>query len=851
MRFSFKKEVRLNSIKGKCSSKQWKNTVLLTALAATWSWSSLTVILKNGQGQAIPGVNCSQYGMNNAATSDANGSLTITNVTSIFNSQQPNQNNFSISQIPLSYGEKANLTITDVSGKVIMSRQVTLGEHVELAQKNQGIYFVNISSRNYSNHGRVVNTSNGISFETVQTPNSMRLAKTSALAASVICSKTGYSTQAYQFVDGSTNTVDFTKLTIVPLFDASTQLEPATIVETDTATITYWSDRARDRHAREAKFHLYDHYLPHYWEHRTATIKLIDYTTKGKSKIVVDVRTQWPLDKNEAEFRAFYLGILTPGQYIENFHISPDPNDQLHYTGVFTQFGSVDRSTGKLSHRDLKPGDKMEIEVSQFLDAAPPNYPPLLGRAHYYGTVMLYNVGSGGFSPWEGHGIYIEPTDMVKASPEDIASERDDSYPIPKVGWSGGTMTLPYQYSNEPEGVFIEMAPNMAPINAQVFVKGRRVHHTSFITGEHDESTDNPIFTPMVGKAGVNYVNQRCTACHVQNGRALPPGLDSVLTRYVVKIGDSNGNPHPQLGAVLQPRSVGGTPEGSVVLHSWTETDGLRKPNFLFSGSNIPAQFSARITPQLVGMGLLEAIPESAIQALADSDDANSDGISGKMRIVDDYTGIPHLGRFGWKAGKQDVAHQVAGAFNTDMGVMTSIYPDPDCGSAQTNCGNKGSEIPDSNFQNLVDYVRLLGISARRDLKDPIALKGEGLFTNAGCVACHTSTFTTSIYHPKTELRNQVIHPYTDLLLHDMGSGLADNLPEGNATGAEWRTAPLWNIGYTAGVSGGEAYLHDGRARTLKEAILWHGGEAAASTTKFKTLSADDQAAVIKFLKSL
>jgi CxxC motif-containing protein (DUF1111 family) len=251
-------------------------------------------------------------------------------------------------------------------------------------------------------------------------------------------------------------------------------------------------------------------------------------------------------------------------------------------------------------------------------------------------------------------------------------------------------------------------------------------------------------------------------------------------------------------------------------------------------------------------MGLLEAIPESAIQGMADPEDANGDGISGRIRIVTDYdNGLPHMGRFGWKAGKPTVMTQVAGAFNSDMGVMTSVFPNPDCGSEQTNCGTKGSEISDENLQNLTDYISLLGVSLRRDIKDPVALQGEALFTSAGCVACHTPTIVTSAYHPKAELRKQTIHPYTDLLLHDMGPGLADNLPEGDATGAEWRTTPLWNIGYTAGVSGGEAYLHDGRARTLNEAILWHGGEGTSAANKFKAMSTNESAAVIKFLKSL
>jgi CxxC motif-containing protein (DUF1111 family) len=148
-------------------------------------------------------------------------------------------------------------------------------------------------------------------------------------------------------------------------------------------------------------------------------------------------------------------------------------------------------------------------------------------------------------------------------------------------------------------------------------------------------------------------------------------------------------------------------------------------------------------------------------------------------------------------------------------------------------------------------YVALLGIGARRDLSNPQAIRGAQVFASSQCVKCHTPDLTTGPHHPMAELRNQTIHPYTDMLLHDMGPGLADNMGEGGASGSEWRTPPLWGIGLTAGVSGGEAYLHDGRARTLEEAILWHGGEAEASKEAFRTLPSADRAALIKFLKSL
>ncbi len=184
------------------------------------------------------------------------------------------------------------------------------------------------------------------------------------------------------------------------------------------------------------------------------------------------------------------------------------------------------------------------------------------------------------------------------------------------------------------------------------------------------------------------------------------------------------------------------------------------------------------------------------------------------------------------------------------MGVTTAIYPNPDRGSDQPDPGPSG-KLADSDLENLYRYLATLGVPPRRNFTEEQVVKGEALFASAGCVQCHTPTWKTSPYHPLAELRGQTIHPYTDLLLHEMGAGLADNLAEGNTSGADWRTPPLWGIGLTAGVSGGEAYLHDGRARNLSEAILWHGGEAQTSREAFRTMSAGDRAALIKFLQSL
>lgn len=501
------------------------------------------------------------------------------------------------------------------------------------------------------------------------------------------------------------------------------------------------------------------------------------------------------------------------------------PIDNLHYTRSVNRNGA----TGA----PLKVGDRMEFELSQFLDGTPN------GRDNYYGTTYLYIVGQG-LVPWETRGTFGDPS-----------SEREDSFPLPEKAWLGGNTTLPYQYSNEPDNHFIQMATNLSHINGQRFVLGRRVHHTDFGDGSHNEAPENSNFNELANKLGPHYINRSCVACHARNGRALPPPTHVELSQHVIKVGDQNGNPHPLLGAALQPKSTTGNSEASVTISHWDENNGLRKPVYHFSGVT-PSHFSIRLAPQLVGLGLLEAIPETAIAALADPTDSNNDEISGRMNgVIDPVTGQTRVGRFGWKAGKAMVKHQVAGALNGDMGVMTSIMPNPDCGSAQNNCGGAGSELSDEHLENLSAYVSLLGVRARRDINSATTNHGEALFNTAGCAQCHTPTFQTSPYHPHAELRNQTIHPYTDLLLHDMGAGLADNLKEGNALGSEWRTAPLWGIGLTAGVSGEEAYLHDGRARNLTEAILWHGGEAENSKQAFENMSGGDREALIQFLKSL
>ncbi len=850
---------------------------LLTLSLFQTARTQVVITLQDAQKKPIPGVTCGQDG-GPSAVSDGTGRVTLNGIVSGIPGLPSgnSQRNISLSQIPLARGETAHLTVYNTKGRKVIDRSVGLGDRIPLARQaglDNGLYFVNIAGPRHSLRGQLINMGAGTVFEGVSAESQNLAARTAGTAGSakiaaagdavIVCSKPGYVSQVYKVADGGSITVDFSTPKVIPLFSEATKLEPEVHFDRGDAIITQWGDRARDRHGREDQFQSYDHYLPHYWEYRTARYILTDRVTKGGNSIDVSWVTEWKLDKLP-EFRAWYSGRGSVAQYYGNYaprfttegpgtydhdhkKISSEGH-QYHYTYTITSAINLD---GK--EAPLAVGQFMEIEASQFLDTPPE------GRDNYYGTVFLYEIGKGGMVPWYTVGDWADQT-----------SERENSHKMDEKAWLGGRTTLPYQYSDEPDHNFMQMATNMSSDNAQPFVQGRRVLHTNFSTGAHDEP-DNPVWAENIGKVGTHYISTSCNTCHIRNGRGTTPVAGKPFYNMVVKVGDADGNADPKLGGVLQPQSYGtgvGSPtgvEGYAVLSKWLETAGLRKAEYSFAGGPVPTHFSVRATPQLVGLGLLEAVPESEIQAMEDPNDADGDGVSGRINIVPDpITKEPRVGRFGWKAGKVNLAHQIAGAFNSDMGVMTSLLPKPDCGSEQSDCGPTGGKLADSSLQNLVTYVSLLGVRARRDYQDPVALKGEALFSGAGCAACHTPTLKTSAFHPKAELRNQTIHPYTDLLLHDMGPGLADNLPEGLASGAEWRTPPLWSLGLSPCVTGGVVgpfqkatcspdanYLHDGRARTVDEAILWHGGEGAKAAENYKAMSADDKAALIKFLNSL
>ena len=365
-----------------------------------------------------------------------------------------------------------------------------------------------------------------------------------------------------------------------------------------------------------------------------------------------------------------------------------------------------------------------------------------------------------------------------------------------------------------------------------------------------------------------------CASCHSHDGRAKPPENDDdpergLLLRLSVP-GLNGPENEPIYGGQLQDRAIlRVTPEGRISIRyeemPGTYPDGtpysLRKPTYsvedaAFGPLHPDVTMSPRIAPATIGMGLLEAIPEERILAAADPDDADSDGISGHPNMVTDLrTGDAALGRFGWKAGQPTVEQQAAGAFIGDIGITSALFPDQNCPAAQRACRdapNGGTpEIEDERLATVTFYVQTLAVPAMRDVDDSQVRDGAQLFAQVNCIACHTPQHVTDASHPVRPLREQTIYPYTDLLLHDMGEGLADGHQEGLAAGSEWRTPPLWGIGLVQAVSGHTMFLHDGRARDLEEAILWHGGEARASRDAFTLLSADERAALLRFLESL
>ncbi len=363
-----------------------------------------------------------------------------------------------------------------------------------------------------------------------------------------------------------------------------------------------------------------------------------------------------------------------------------------------------------------------------------------------------------------------------------------------------------------------------------------------------------------------------CGSCHFRDGRGQPFYNKGLLFRLSIPGAGPNGDPMPDInyGGQLNDQALTGvTKEGDFTI-SYTEMPGtfpdgetysLRKPLYTFSNLGFGAMdpgimVSPRIGTQMIGLGLIENVDAAVITANADEFDANGDGISGKVNYAyDAVSQSTKLGRFGWKANVPNLYHQSAGAFVGDMGITSWLFPVENCTSVQNTCQaaiNGGTpEIDSLILNNVVFYSRTLGVPLRRNYQDAEVLKGKMIFKNAGCEKCHTSKMQTGNSSSISVLNNITIRPFSDFLLHDMGTDLADNRPDYLANGNEWRTQPLWGLGLIQTVNNHTYLLHDGRARGIKEAILWHGGEAQAARNYFYNLSKPEREALVKYLESL
>lgn len=527
---------------------------------------------------------------------------------------------------------------------------------------------------------------------------------------------------------------------------------------------------------------------------------------------------------------------------------------------------------GHVNSRSIKAGDAIEFTSSFFSTRAAMDAIGDKGAVRYYTNELTYVVGQG-LRPWYG----VQPRLM--------------NAPLPAETLQGGIGSVSYDYADNAQFIFQQPHNNIGMQNMQRFVEGRRWIHTNLTTGDHTEN-GNDRNDAAIGLQGPRFNQNSCFGCHINNGRGVAPSvvnqrLDTMAVRTAALDTAGNQVPHPTygLGVQMNARSlttgkaedwgmgvrVAGFETKNVVLNDGTTVE-LRKPKVSFDGPT-PAAFSLRAAQPMIGMGLLEAISDATILSRVRAT-PDADGVKGTANYgYDPESGAVKLGRYGWKASKVSLRHQTASAALLDMSVTSPVYPTRDCLSGPANCktGKVEKGLNDEQLTLMTRYLRLLAVPAQRSLVSgfpkgvsPISYldvnpeqvaTGAKVFETMKCSTCHVSTVQTGDGSEMQENRGQTIKPYTNLLLHDMGAGLADTLVEGQATGSMWRTPALWGIGYTELVAASKnvpvGYLHDSRARTLSEAILWHDGEAATSRKRFEALSKADRDALLAFLKSL
>ena len=509
--------------------------------------------------------------------------------------------------------------------------------------------------------------------------------------------------------------------------------------------------------------------------------------------------------------------------------------------------------------------------------------PALVGAlaAALVGGIAVAGDGKPGVTPAD----LAERTDLIPKDRKRVASvirpATDFTKPEAFEAMSGGAATTTKLVNHDS---FSQSSANLKFEEEETFKLGNALFRKLWVS--------SPSSTQASDGLGPLFNARSCQSCHLKDGRGHPPEGAADATSMFLRLARAPATDEeraalenfvvtniadPVYGRQLQDQSVQGLkPEGRMVIEYTDEPvtlgDGtvvtLRRPAYSVSDLAYGplgdgTTLSPRVANPMIGMGLIQAIHPSDIAAHADPDDRDGDGISGRMALArGSHPDAPVIGRFGWKAQNATVREQSAGAFAGDIGISTPDEPHShgDCTAAEADClampvgvqprlGD--TEAPDPVLDLVTFYSENLAVPARRDVGDPQVLRGKELFHGIGCVGCHTPKYVTSRKAENKAHRFQLIWPYSDFLLHDMGEGLADGQQVGIATGSEWRTPPLWGIGLTETVSGHTFFLHDGRARNLEEAILWHGGEGQVSRDAYAGLEAEDRAALIRFLESL
>lgn len=381
---------------------------------------------------------------------------------------------------------------------------------------------------------------------------------------------------------------------------------------------------------------------------------------------------------------------------------------------------------------------------------------------------------------------------------------------------------------------------------------------------------ESPSSTTARDGLGPLFNTKSCTSCHFRDGRGEPSTGQGLLFRLSIPWTNGSTLPDPTYGGQLQDFGISTAQSEGTMSIQYKELIGeyadgasysLRVPNYSIADLHYgpissEVMISPRVGNQMIGLGFLEIIDESTLLLRADEFDSDGDGISGRPNYVwDEAMGSTQMGRFGWKANTATIPTQVAAAFNGDLGIKTSLFPSENYTNNQLGLDGLPDggivEIPDDDLEKVILYCRTLRIPARRNANGVNEQKGKLLFRSLQCNKCHTEKQQTGSGGSIDALKNTTIYPFTDLLLHDMGDHLSDNRPDALATGSEWRTPPLWGIGLFPTVNGHQYLLHDGRARNVEEAILWHGGEAEQQKESFKQLDSKERKHLIDFINSL